>query len=103
MFRRPDKTPLWSLSPLENKRLVAKPDVVSRKQIHCSQRSSKSLVPALGSNIKASNVSETCLDFCKFVSKLLQVKHVRKEQADFVTHNVWRDATLKDKQSTLRL
>ena len=65
--------------------------------------SSKLLVPALSSNIKASNVSETCLDFCKFVSKLLQVKHVRKEQADFVTHNVWRDATLKDKKSTLRL
>ena len=50
----------------------------------------------------ASHDVSTEVDFCKFVSKLLQLKHFPREQANYIAKNVWQEGTLKEKKGMVK-
>ena len=102
VFGRPSNKSLQGIPPLENKKLVARSDAACKSKIHHPSRGKHTAETSLELHRTTSHDVSSEVDFCKFVSKLLQLKHFPREQANYIAKNAWREGTLKEKKGMVK-
>ena len=78
-----------NIPSVENKKLVARVDEVSKSHVHSSSRCKQMATTSLELNRKTSHDVPVEVDFCKFVNKLLQLKQFPADQANYIAKNAW--------------
>ena len=102
MFGRPSNQCLWDIPSLENKKLVAKSDATCKSKVYHPARGEHQAETSIELNRMTSHDVSSEIDFCKFVSRLLQLKHFPPEQANYIAKHAWRVGTLKEKKGMVK-
>ena len=77
---------------------MARPDAARKSKIQHPLRGKHRAETSLEFHRMASHDVSSEVDFCKFGSKLLQLKHFPREQANYIAKNAWQEGTLKEKK-----
>ena len=74
---------------------MIKPHETGGSQVHHLNRSTKPSATPLELHRGKPNGVTPQIDFCQFVSKLLQLKHFPWQQADYIAKNAWWEGMVK--------